>query len=30
MKTKLGGYNIEAWRICLNLELAKKPVQCLE
>lgn len=30
MKTKWGTCNIEARRICLNLELAKKPVQCLE
>lgn len=30
MKTKWGGCNVEARRIWLNLELAKKPVQCLE
>lgn len=30
MKTKWGSCNIEARRIWLNLELAKKPVQCLE
>jgi predicted metal-dependent hydrolase len=30
MKTKWGTCNAEAWRIWLNLELAKKPVQCLE
>lgn len=30
MKTKWGSCNIEAKRIWLNLELAKKPVQCLE
>jgi len=30
MKTKWGSCNIEAGRIWLNLELAKKPVQCLE
>ena len=30
MKTKRGACNIEARRIWLNLELAKKPVQCLE
>lgn len=30
MKTKWGSCNIEAQRIWLNLELAKKPVQCLE
>lgn len=30
MKTKWGSSNIEARRIWLNLELAKKPVQCLE
>ncbi|MGD0779061.1 MAG: SprT family zinc-dependent metalloprotease [Candidatus Solibacter sp.] len=30
MKTKWGAGNIEARRIWLNLELAKKPVQCLE
>ncbi|HIQ53465.1 MAG TPA: M48 family peptidase [Pseudomonas pachastrellae] len=30
MKTKWGTCNIEAQRIWLNLELAKKPVQCLE
>ena len=30
MKTKWGTCNIEAKRIWLNLELAKKPVQCLE
>ena len=29
MKTKWGACNIEARRIWLNLELAKKPVQCL-
>jgi predicted metal-dependent hydrolase len=30
MKTKWGSCNIDARRIWLNLELAKKPVQCLE
>jgi len=30
MKTKWGSCNREAGRIWLNLELAKKPVQCLE
>lgn len=30
MKTKWGACNAEARRIWLNLELAKKPVQCLE
>lgn len=30
MKTKWGSCNIEARRIWLNLELSKKPVQCLE
>ena len=30
MKTKWGACNIEAKRICLNLELAKKPLICLE
>jgi predicted metal-dependent hydrolase len=30
MKTKWGACNIKAGRIWLNLELAKKPVQCLE
>ena len=30
MKTKWGSCNIEAKRIWLNLELAKKPVHCLE
>ena len=30
MKTKWGTCNIEAQRIWLNLELAKKPVSCLE
>ena len=30
MKTKWGACTIEARRIWLNLELAKKPVQCLE
>ena len=30
MKTKWGSCNIEKKRIWLNLELAKKPVQCLE
>lgn len=30
MKTKWGSCNIEAKRIWLNLELAKKPVECLE
>ena len=30
MKTKWGSCNIAARRIWLNLELAKKPVQCLE
>jgi len=30
MKTKWGACNIHARRIWLNLELAKKPVQCLE
>jgi predicted metal-dependent hydrolase len=30
MKTKWGGCTVEANRIWINLELAKKPVQCLE
>lgn len=30
MKTKWGSCNIEAKRIWLNLELAKKPVECIE
>lgn len=30
MKTKWGGCNVEVRRIWLNLDLAKKPVQCLE
>lgn len=30
MKTKWGSCNIEARRIWLNLELAKKPIQCIE
>jgi predicted metal-dependent hydrolase len=30
MKTKWGSCNAEAGRIWLNLELAKKPPQCLE
>lgn len=30
MKTKWGSCNIEARRIWLNLELAKKPIRCLE
>ena len=30
MKTKWGTCNVEARRVWLNLELAKKPVQCLE
>jgi hypothetical protein len=30
MKTKWGACNINARRIWLNLELAKKPIQCLE
>jgi predicted metal-dependent hydrolase len=30
MKTKWGSCNIEKKRIWLNLELAKKPMQCLE
>ena len=30
MKTKWGSCNVSAHRIWLNLELAKKPVQCLE
>jgi predicted metal-dependent hydrolase len=30
MKTKWGSCNIEQKRIWLNLELAKKPIQCLE
>lgn len=30
MKTKWGTCNIEAKRIWLNLELAKKPIQCIE
>jgi len=30
MKTKWGACNTEAHRIWINLELAKKPVQCLE
>ena len=29
MKTKWGSCNLKARRIWLNLELAKKPVQCL-
>ena len=29
-KAKWGACNVEAQRIWLNLELAKKPVQCLE
>ena len=30
MKTKWGACNTQASSICLNLELAKKPLQCLE
>jgi hypothetical protein len=30
MKTKWGSYSPKTGRICLNLELAKKPVRCLE
>ncbi|MNC67108.1 hypothetical protein D3C75_1175760 [compost metagenome] len=30
MKTKWGTCNIAARRVWLNLELAKKPIQCLE
>ena len=30
MKTKWGACNIDARRIWLNLEPAKKPVECLE
>jgi predicted metal-dependent hydrolase len=30
MKTKWGACNVKVRRIWLNLELAKKPVQCLE
>lgn len=30
MKTKWGASNVDARRIWLNLELAKKPVQCIE
>jgi predicted metal-dependent hydrolase len=30
MKTKWGACNIDARRIWINLELAKKPMQCLE
>ena len=30
MKTRWGTCNTEARRVWLNLELAKKPVQCLE
>ena len=30
MKTKWGSCNIEARRIWINLELAKKPLRCLE
>ena len=30
MKTKWGTCSVEARRIWLNLELAKKPVQCIE
>ena len=30
MKTKLGSCNIQSQRIWLNLELAKKPPECLE
>jgi predicted metal-dependent hydrolase len=30
MKTKWGSCNIEARRVWLNLELVKKPPQCLE
>ena len=30
MKTKWGSCSVESRRIWLNLELAKKPVQCLE
>jgi len=30
MKTKWGSCNVEGKRVLLNLELAKKPVECLE
>ena len=30
MKTKWGSCNVDARRIWINLELVKKPVQCLE
>ena len=30
MKTKWGSCNVDARRVWLNLELAKKPVHCLE
>jgi predicted metal-dependent hydrolase len=30
MKTKWGSCNIQAKRIWLNLELAKKPIECME
>ena len=30
MKTKWGSCNIQKRRICLNLELAKKPIECIE
>jgi hypothetical protein len=30
VRTKWGACNVEARRVWLNLELAKKPVQCLE
>lgn len=30
MKTKWGSCNIQKRRICLNLELAKKPLECIE
>jgi len=30
MRTKWGTHNIEGRHIWLNLELAKKPVQCIE
>ncbi|MGH8532940.1 MAG: M48 family metallopeptidase [Gammaproteobacteria bacterium] len=30
MKTKWGSCNVDARRVWLNLELAKKPIQCLE
>ncbi len=30
MKTKWGSCNIQAKKVCINLELAKKPPECLE